>query len=698
MISGDTETTGLDRHHGACPFFVTTYNGVDDPKYWEADVDPYTREPQWSMSDLDEIEWTFSEDNPDADELVFQNSKFDVPMLGRLRPAIQKNWRWKATKDTLLSGHLLASNQPHDLTTMVLVYCHVNIKPYEEAIKAATKEARRLVGTKDWIERHGEWAIAKEGRPDMPSAKEAVWGFDMWLPKAVAIAEGYPEDHPWWMVLAEYSCVDSRSTLPLHLEHVKLLNERGLWDIYLERLKVLPVASRMEELGLVVNKERLLELYDQYKDESNRAGRILVNIAKNYDYELELPKGASPNNSLRDFVFDVMKLPPAKKSKKTGNPSLDKNSKEHYLATLPERSQELTFIQTLAGKSSRDTALSYMESYQRYWLPLDVYNEAGERLWYCMYPSLNPTGTDTLRWSSQCPNEQNISKKPDFNLRYMFGPLPGEEWWSCDASNIELRIPAFEFHETEMIELFERPDDAPYFGSYHMLIFDTLHHDKFMKHGMACKKEYAGTWYQWTKNGNFAVQYGAQEQSGTADRAYHVKGAQAMIKSRFRNIAKGNDDMVAMATRLGYVETLPDRSIGATRGYPLLCTRTKWGSILPTVPLSYHVQSTAMWWMMKAMIRVQEFLDKLNNDPSERRQYLGKYSTRIRGLYRLILQIHDEMVFAFPKGIGVEPWRTNKPIIDEIRRIMTLGGDDIGIPTPVGCEYHPDNWSVGLSV
>lgn len=314
----------------------------------------------------------------------------------------------------------------------------------------------------------------------------------------------------------------------------------------------------------------------------------------------------------------------------------------------------------------------------------DIADQTG---WLILHPNLNPTGTDTLRWSSQSPNEQNISKKEDFNLRYCFGPAPGREWWSCDAQNIELRIPAYEAGEQAMIDLFEKPDEAPYYGSNHLLAFDTLHPEVLLLDGLEAfkkvKKTYASTWYQWTKNGNFAVQYGAQESSGTADLAYHVPGAQTKIAKRLGKIADLNRKMIEHANKYGYVETIPDKTVNPNRGYPLLCTRSNWGKIVETVPLSYHVQGTAMWWTCKAMIRCSPFLQSI--------------STRRRP-YFIVLQVHDEMVFDFPKGEGTEPWKTNLKYIKECVRLMELGGDDISIPTPVSCEYHPETWSEGISI
>jgi hypothetical protein len=158
-----------------------------------------------------------------------------------------------------------------------------------------------------------------------------------------------------------------------------------------------------------------------------------------------------------------------------------------------------------------------------------------------LHPSLNPTGTDTLRWSCSNPNEMNIAKQEGFNLRLCFGPAPGREWWSLDAKNIELRIPAYESGQKDLIDLFERPDDPPFYGSTHLLNFSVVYPDLWEKElrevglekvGPHCKKKYASTWYQWCKNGGFAVQYGAVDRDdggGTADRAFHRRGSHSLL-------------------------------------------------------------------------------------------------------------------------------------------------------------------------
>ena len=215
------------------------------------------------------------------------------------------------------------------------------------------------------------------------------------------------------------------------------------------------------------------------------------------------------------------------------------------------------------------------------------------------------------------------------------------------------------------------------------MFFDILHPDLFAKYGSEVKKIFGNTWYQWTKNGDFAIQYGATAKSGTADRAYHVEGAQAKIEKRLTKVKELSQKMIEFAQKNGYVETMPDKTVDPERGYPLLCKRGHYHQVKPTIPLSYHVQGTAMQWMAKAMVRCQHFLNEYNDchEPTMHIYMIG--------------QIHDELLFDFPKqDVPI----TNLPMVAKLKQRMEQGGDDINIPTPINVEYHPVCWSEGGSV
>jgi hypothetical protein len=62
------------------------------------------------------------------------------------------------------------------------------------------------------------------------------------------------------------------------------------------------------------------------------------------------------------------------------------------------------------------------------------------------------------------------------------------------------------------------------------------------------------------------------------------------------------------------------------------------------------------------------------------------------------MQVHDELVFDLPAGSGPEPWKTNLPRIEFLAQQMAKGGEAIGVPTPVGIEYHANNWAEGVTL
>lgn len=681
MILGfDTETTGLETHHGAKPFFVTTCNEESEQQYWEWDVDPFTRQPLIPKGDLNEIRRLLR----NARKIVMHHGKFDVRIMETVWKFI---WPWYKTHDTLLTSHLVNSGEFLNLTAQALKWLGIDIEDREDAIRDATKEARQMARRNDFKEKHGVWRIANKGLPEMPGAKNETWKYDMWLPRAVAKAEGYPKSHPWWTVCSEYANPDSFSCLNIFLRQFEEIEKRNLTSIYEYRRLLLEVVYRMENNGIVVSEERMEELVARFDEEIDKAGSICTQVSKNYRHELVLGKG-KVNNSVMDLCFskDKLNLPVLCRTE-TGKPSLKGPVIEAYLDTLKPNTDQHAFVSALKARTARCTAKGYLDSYKRFWLPhTDGY--------YILYAGFNPTGTHTLRWTSSNPNVQQISKKEEANVRYVFGPGPDEEWWSLDAKNIELRLPAYEAGEKEMIALFERPDEPPYFGSNHLLVFDILHPDKWNRKDpeglLKAKKKYASSWYQWVKNGNFAVQYGAMIESGTADRAYHMPGAQERIQARFKNIARLNQRCIAFAQKHGYIETMADKFVDPERGYPLEC-EFRWGKVRPTVPLNYRIQGTAMWWMAGAMIRCQDYLDRLNEDAGVD----PNYGTPV---FKMVMQIHDELVFSFPKGSGKYPWRTNLPKIRKIKSLMERGGEGLGIPTPVSCEYHANNWSVGVSV
>src|SRR5206468_6879796 len=102
-------------------------------------------------------------------------------------------------------------------------------------------------------------------------------------------------------------------------------------------------------------------------------------------------------------------------------------------------------------------------------------------------------------------------------------------------------------------------------------------------------------------------------------------------------------------------------------------------------------QSTAMEWMQMAMIRCDA--------------QLGEWRAEDGFDGHMVMQVHDELVFDFPQsrrevraGGKAKVAYGNLKRIRRIQQLMEQGGEDIGVPTPVSCEYHALSWAEGVSL
>lgn len=721
IISLDCEATGLDIVHGAKPFLITTCADDGKIRFWEWDVDPLTRIPQVPLEEWGDIQEI--EEIIDAAELIYmQNSKFDIRMLRTIGIEIP----WSKVRDTLAMGHLLASNRPHNLTQMCIDYLGVNIEKYELAVKEVTKTCR-AIAKRDYP----NWKLAEEGAEGMPSVKgsskrdeDKPWKNDMWLPRTLYKAQEMYGEPSWLTVCKDYANADSEHTLYLGIEMERLIRERGLWNIYEHRLHLPRVACEMEEYGTTVIGEYTQNTIEEYTRYVAEANSELVDIAFGYGHNLELAEGASLNDNMREFFYGSIRQSctvckygkcvkhwngeeadlggvcpkcvarkrnpgnyklrttqsknlglPVVSGKKTGNATLDKDAMNEYLVMLDE-GPALDFIRILSDKRKHDTDLTYMEAYRRFWVAIP-----GTLGYYRIHSSLNPFGTDHLRWASSNVNLQNVGKQEEewrVSVRNCFGPAPDREWWSMDFQNIELRIPAYESGEEAMIELFEKPNEPPYFGSYHCLNASIVYPDLFWplaeKEG-AFKKQYKSTEYQYCKNGGFALQYGCGEHK--ADNTFRRKGAYRKLREKLPKVTALNQYHIAIAERTGWVQTLPDRTVDPERGYPILASRTEEGRVLSTTPFNYHISGTACWCKNTALIRCSTQLAEWRSEGFDA---------------HMALEIHDEIIFDFPRG---KTPQENLPRALILKELMEQSGENLvpRIPTPVSISYHGTTWA-----
>jgi DNA polymerase I-like protein with 3'-5' exonuclease and polymerase domains len=265
-------------------------------------------------------------------------------------------------------------------------------------------------------------------------------------------------------------------------------------------------------------------------------------------------------------------------------------------------------------------------------------------------------------------------------MRHAFGPAPGRVWVSLDYENIELRIPAYDSGERCMIDLFEKPDEPPFFGSYHLLNASIIYPDLFWplaEQKGAFKARYRNT-YTDCKSVGFGFQYGAGRDK--IDRTARRKGSYDKIKDRLKEHTRLTNYWIEFANNHGYIETIPDKTVDPKRGYPIVCVRGEHGRVSPTLPLAYRVQSTAMWCTSKAMVRCTNQLQEWSQD--EGREYW------------IALQVHDELVFDMPGQHKGELIRK----VNTLRALMEESGSDIGVPLKVSANLHEKSWGEGVTV
>lgn len=755
VISLDTECTGVDNRHGCRPYLVTTCDERGRNRWWHWQVDPLTRRVMVVDGDVKEIQATVDA----ADVVAMHNSIFDVAMLHEVGVHVP----WGKVRDTLIASHLLASNHPHNLTDTAAEHLGKdvgrNMGQIEVLVEAVTKRVLKGVKANEW-QRWGvdtsRWRLAKEDMEDMPSVnnggkreEERAWKADMWTAQAVADAlhdsgvdladAGF--DPEWLRAVVEYANADSAVTLPLWLRMEWVLNERKLGKIFAERMRLCPIARDLKNNGVTAIGGDTESLLREYGEAVDLAQAECLAVADRLDFPLELPAGASPNDSVREFMWGSVRLEcprcgtnrlhkhwvdgevngqvvcprclnrkgrwvkdkrsgvkvlkngpvrqecavvendclrlPTITSAKTGRPTLDADAMEEYRHTL-EPGPALEFIEHLCGMRSRQTAVSYMQGYRRHWLPTE---HAG---YYRLHSSVNPTGTNHLRWVSSNPNSQNISRKEGFNLRRCFGPAPGREWWSMDFRSIEARIPAYESGEPKMVEVFEKPDTPPYWGNLYYLTASVVYPDEFWEvttQGKDAFKKGFPTMYKRAKFFVLAKQYGCGRRKG--DLLTGVPDSFDKVDGEFPLLAALQQKYLDMARRLGYVETIPDREVYPERGYPILVGRGEDGDVSTTQPFNYHISGTAMQCTNRAMVKTEAQVKEWNAEGWD-------------GF--LTLQVHDELVWDCPAGVGEEPWQENLWRMDALKELMESVGQGIGMPTPTSREYHSKSYAVGLSV
>ncbi|MBA5867904.1 MAG: DNA polymerase I [Nitrospira sp. CR1.3] len=215
------------------------------------------------------------------------------------------------------------------------------------------------------------------------------------------------------------------------------LSEQGSLKLFREvEMPLIPVLAEIERNGFLLNVEGLHELSKELEQELDRMMESIAGLAGG-EFNINSPK------QLATVLFERLGLKPLRKTK-TGY-STDEDTLTQ-LATQHELPAQILNYRSLSKLKS-----TYVDA-----LP-ELINPETKRL----HTSLNQTVAATGRLSSTDPNLQNIPVKGDYGLRIReaFIAPKGHELLCADYSQIEPRILAHLSQDPRLVSVFAKGED-----------------------------------------------------------------------------------------------------------------------------------------------------------------------------------------------------------------------------------------------
>jgi len=408
------------------------------------------------------------------------------------------------------------------------------------------------------------------------------------------------------------------------------MEEMGLkFLFYSVEMPLTEVISEMEKTGVKVESKKLIdfsyELKDRLKDISKRI----------YDLSGETFNINSPQQLSR-VLFQKLGLQPKKKTK-TG------------YSTDTEVLEELTGQHPIAELLLEYRTLSKLKNTYIDTLPQWI-NPETKRI----HASFNQMNVSTGRLSSSDPNLQNIPIRGEEGkrVREAFVAEEGFLLMSSDYSQIELRILAHLSKDEALIEAFRRGED--------------IHNNVAMEFFGVERDKITPEMRRVAKVVNFGVIYGISPYGLAKELRISQKEAQDYIDNYFK-IHKGvkeyMEKVVKEAEEKGYVRTY----YGRIRYIPeLFNPDQKVRQLGVRTAMNTPIQGTAADIIKMAMVNIHR-----------KKKSLGLLS-------RLILQIHDELLF--------EVKEEEKEIMEELVRNEMENVIVLDVPLKVSIGFGK-NWA-----
>lgn len=410
---------------------------------------------------------------------------------------------------------------------------------------------------------------------------------------------------------AEYACQDTLLTLHLY-EHLKQeLQANKLDKLFADlEMPLIRILMSMEKTGIRLNEKYLQNLSADLTDRLSEleasihahAGRIFnINSTK----------------QLQEILFGDLGLEPPRKTK-TGF-STDSEVLQILAPAHPIAKDLLEFRELAKLKSTYAETLAQLVNHRT----------------HLVHASFNQAVTATGRLSSSNPNMQNIPIKTEWGrkIRRAFEPpLPGHKFLSIDYSQIELRLLAHFSQDPALVEAYTRGTDI------HAITAGRI----FKKE----PGEVSSSERNVGKTVNFGILYGISAHGLSEDLAISRPQAKEYIDSfynSFASVTEFFEDVLKQARESGEVETL----LGRVRRLPDIDSKKfQIRSGAERIAKNTRLQGSAADLVKKAMIDSVKMLRETGSKA------------------RLILQIHDELVFSLPAEELPETARRVKQIME----------------------------------
>ncbi len=418
-----------------------------------------------------------------------------------------------------------------------------------------------------------------------------------------------------------YAAEDADITWRLHAHLKPRLAIEGGSKVY-ERVDrpLIPVVARMEREGIRIDRARLAKLSEEFAIEINRLeGEI--HVVAGQEFTVGSPK------QLGDILFDKLGYKGGKKGK-SGQYSTD-----------------VSVLEKLAGEGAPIARivlewrqLSKLKSTYTDALQAAINPDTGR-----VHTSYSLVGAQTGRLSSTDPNLQNIPIRTAIGrqIREAFVSEPGNVLLAADYSQIELRLAAHMADVPALKDAFAAGEDIHARTAREM--FGEVNRDT---RGRA-------------KTINFAILYGISRWGLAGRLEVSAEEAQGMIDTyflRFPGIQRYIHETLESVRARGYSETL----FGRKTWFPRINSKNqaeRQGS--ERAAINAPIQGTSADIIKRAMARMLPALADA-------------------GLHdvRMLLQVHDELVFELPEG-RVE---AATPIIRRVMAEAALPAVELTVP------------------